>query len=72
MYTYRANSNKSPVDIQVGILGTMWPVGHSHRLRAKLMTIILMHFVIASEMANLIPLQYIYSAYVLACMIVMR
>ena len=36
MYTERASSEESPVDVQVGDLGTMCPIGHSHRLRKRL------------------------------------
>ena len=58
MYTDRAKSDESPDVFQVGILGIICPMGHSHRFRARLVMMILMHLVIGSLIAKLIPLRY--------------
>jgi hypothetical protein len=69
MYTDQARSDESPSVVQIGVLGTMCPVGHSHRLLVRLMIMIRMHFMISSPNFILIPLRYIYSVYVLATML---
>ena len=52
MYTDRAKSDASPDVVQVGILGIICPMGHSHRLSARLRMIIMTHLVIGSLSAK--------------------